>query len=291
MTSLITAWILAFSVGSMVDADEPESPGTVQRKSPNPIFRPSRVARELFERTVRKPQKQSSSDQKSQPSGDAIETADFEENEGSTDNTGSEREVAAREDIDSLNRPVRRIRFERATDSESNNSLVGTDISRTEPDDLDSDRRISNNSTIDSRESDQSNLVPPNNDLQDLDLESLGKVKVESRGGSNPKDSPSSVLDQKQDDFESSNSTGELLDKAASVNTRRVSALNLDTTVRGYQARQIGATANGMPQLKSRVDIDTLFSQIDPGIVDFITVVDAPIHRCTDLGLHLFRQT
>lgn len=113
-------------------------------------------------------------------------------------------------------------------------------------------------------------------DLLDLDLESLGSVKVQKAPAHTAAQGTSTVLDQASDDFSGSNTTGELLDKAASVNTRRTSALNLDASVRGYNARQIGATANGVNQLKSRVDIDSLFSQVDPGIVEWISVIDGP---------------
>ncbi len=128
-----------------------------------------------------------------------------------------------------------------------------------------------------SAEVDKDESAPAKADeLLDLDLESLGNVKVQKSAPHSAGQGASTVLDQASDDFSSSNTTGELLDKAASVNTRRTSALNLDASVRGYNARQIGATANGMNQLKSRVDIDSLFSQVDPGIVDWISVVDGP---------------
>ena len=56
----------------------------------------------------------------------------------------------------------------------------------------------------------------------------------------------------------------------------RLSALNLDPRVRGYHSGQINASANGTTQLKTRVDLDSLFSQVDPGIVDQVTIIDGP---------------
>src|SRR5690606_39219782 len=71
-------------------------------------------------------------------------------------------------------------------------------------------------------------------------------------------------------------STGGLLDQARSVSVRRTSSVNLDPRVRGYSAEQLAASANGIPQRKTRIDIDSLFSQIDPGIVNNVTVYDGP---------------
>lgn len=116
---------------------------------------------------------------------------------------------------------------------------------------------------------------PKVDELLDLDLEALGQVKVQ-KAPVHASSGAATVLDQASEDFANSSSTGELLDKASSVNTRRTSALNLDASVRGYHARQIGATANGVNQLKSRVDIDSLFSQIDPGVVEWVSVIDGP---------------
>lgn len=70
--------------------------------------------------------------------------------------------------------------------------------------------------------------------------------------------------------------TGDLLQTAPSVSVRRTSALNLDPRVRGYRSSQINASANGVTQIKTRVDIDSLFSGIDPGIVDNLQVIDGP---------------
>lgn len=112
-------------------------------------------------------------------------------------------------------------------------------------------------------------------DLFQLDLEHLGRVEVAPAKGSLAT-TPSNVIDLAEVRDTSASTTGELLQQAASVATRRTSALNLDAIVRGYTAQQIGAAANGMSELKTRVDVDSLFSQIDPGIVESITVVDGP---------------
>ena len=77
-------------------------------------------------------------------------------------------------------------------------------------------------------------------------------------------------------DFSQKNTTGDLLQEAASVTVRRTSPINLDARVRGYHSEQIMASANGMTELKTRVDIDSLFSQIDPGIIKRIEIVDGP---------------
>lgn len=71
-------------------------------------------------------------------------------------------------------------------------------------------------------------------------------------------------------------STGEALQRAPSVNIRRTSALNLDPRIRGFHSNQINASANGFALQKTRVDIDSLFSNIDSGIVSNITVIDGP---------------
>lgn len=92
---------------------------------------------------------------------------------------------------------------------------------------------------------------------------------------SNPA-APSSVVNPSAAGGASAGSTGQALQAAPSVSIRRTSALNLDPRIRGYHSGQINATASGMPQIKTRVDIDSLFSQVDIGIVQNITVIDGP---------------
>ena len=51
------------------------------------------------------------------------------------------------------------------------------------------------------------------------------------------------------------------------MSTQKTSAINLDPQIRGYHSGQLNASANGMSELKTRLDIDSAFSQIDPGVV------------------------
>lgn len=92
---------------------------------------------------------------------------------------------------------------------------------------------------------------------------------------SNPS-APGNVVNASDVSATTPTTTGELLQQASSVSVRRTSALNLDPRIRGFNSDQINASASGMTQLKTRVDIDSLFSQIDPGIVRDITVIDGP---------------
>jgi iron complex outermembrane recepter protein len=74
----------------------------------------------------------------------------------------------------------------------------------------------------------------------------------------------------------SSTSTGGLLSQAPSVVMRRTSAINQDARIRGYSGSQIVGIANGMNQGKARLDIDSLFSQIDPSLIEHISVIAGP---------------
>lgn len=112
--------------------------------------------------------------------------------------------------------------------------------------------------------------------LLDMDLDSLANVKVQNRPDASSKDAPSSMLSRDNQSYNDAQTTGDILEKASSVSLRRTSALNLDPMIRGYNSQQIRASANGMTQYKTRVDIDSLFSQIDPGIVERINVIDGP---------------
>jgi iron complex outermembrane receptor protein len=69
---------------------------------------------------------------------------------------------------------------------------------------------------------------------------------------------------------------GELLQQASTVSVRRASAINLDARIRAFNPSQINAVAGGVNQLKTRIDIDSLFSQIDPAHVQAMTVIDGP---------------
>lgn len=111
--------------------------------------------------------------------------------------------------------------------------------------------------------------------ILDLDIEQLGNVQVRAPGPTAPGASGTrltveNLLDQ------TPSTTGELLEQAPSVTLRRTSSVNLDARVRGYHSQQINANAAGATQLKTRIDIDSLFSQIDPGLVSELTVIDGP---------------
>jgi iron complex outermembrane receptor protein len=115
--------------------------------------------------------------------------------------------------------------------------------------------------------------------ILDLSLEELGKVDVRPSTPSRASASPTatgSVLTTAESELTAPGSLGEFLNQAPSVAGRRTSALNLDPRIRGFHSGQIAAVANGMTQLKTRLDIDSLFSQIDPGIVESVTVIDGP---------------
>jgi hypothetical protein len=112
--------------------------------------------------------------------------------------------------------------------------------------------------------------------LAEKDVSQLGNIKVTRSSQVTDLSAPSSQLDVTSANAGEASSTGELLRQVPGVNARRTSALNLDPQIRGYNSNQLNATANGMNQLKTRVDIDSLFSQIDPGIVDNISIIDGP---------------
>ena len=112
--------------------------------------------------------------------------------------------------------------------------------------------------------------------LFNVDLDKLGDIPVRPSAPMRNKDVPSSYVSTEDSSNRNAATTGELLEKSGSVNVRRTSAINMDALVRGYNSQQTVAVANGMNQLKTRVDIDSLFSQVDPGIVQDITVIDGP---------------
>lgn len=95
---------------------------------------------------------------------------------------------------------------------------------------------------------------------------------------------PTASVTAEQASFLTPQSTGELLQAAPSVNTRRTSAINLDPRIRGFNSSQLVATADGMNQLKARQDIDSLFSSIDPGIVENVEIIDGPYTSLYGLG-------
>lgn len=70
--------------------------------------------------------------------------------------------------------------------------------------------------------------------------------------------------------------TGDLLEQAPSVNLRRTSALTVDPRIRGFNSAQVNASVNGMPFYKSRIDIDSIVSQVPVGLIHSATVIDGP---------------
>ena len=112
--------------------------------------------------------------------------------------------------------------------------------------------------------------------LFNIELDKLGDIPVKPSAPMRSKDVPSSYVSTEDSSNRNAATTGELLEKSGSVNVRRTSAINMDALVRGYNSQQTVAVANGMNHLKTRVDIDSLFSQVNPGIVQDITVIDGP---------------
>ena len=51
---------------------------------------------------------------------------------------------------------------------------------------------------------------------------------------------------------------------------------SMSIRVRGYNSSQLNANANGMTQRRTIQDIDSLMSQIDPGVIQDISVIDGP---------------
>ena len=122
---------------------------------------------------------------------------------------------------------------------------------------------------------------PPANSTADdnllnLDIDQLSKVPVSATPRATNLNAPSSQVGSGADDFSDAATTGELARQAPSVSTQKTSAINLDPRVRGYHSGELNATANGMSEMKTRLDIDSAFSQIDPGIISDLTVIDGP---------------
>jgi len=113
-------------------------------------------------------------------------------------------------------------------------------------------------------------------DLLNLDLDQLAKVRVAPTPQAPSLSAPANQIDSGSIDFNNAGTTGELAREAPSVSTRKTSALNLDPQVRGYNSGQLNTSANGMSEVKTRLDIDSALSQIDPGVVGGITVIDGP---------------
>ncbi|MBN2023720.1 MAG: TonB-dependent receptor [Pirellulales bacterium] len=113
-------------------------------------------------------------------------------------------------------------------------------------------------------------------DLAEKDVDSLARVSIAPGNMSGASSSASSTLSSQQADFTKATSTGDLLKQIPSVSGRRLSGITTDPRVRGYNSSQLAASANGMTQRKSIQDLDSLLSQIDPGVIEEITVIEGP---------------
>jgi outer membrane receptor protein involved in Fe transport len=121
-------------------------------------------------------------------------------------------------------------------------------------------------------------------DPLDLSLEELSRQDVRSSQGAGPGSGQSrvsqstsgSTVTSSQFDSAGTGGLGELFNQAPEVNVRRISAVNLDPRVRGFNTSELNASADGMTELKSRLDIDSLFSQVDAANVDSVSVTDGP---------------
>jgi iron complex outermembrane recepter protein len=113
-----------------------------------------------------------------------------------------------------------------------------------------------------------------------LDLAERDPTKLQSISVKDPSKgltlSPEAVFRPDMTSSGAGNSTGSLLSQAPGVVLRSTSALNQDVRLRGYSGSQVVGVADGMNQIKSRLDIDSLFSQIDPTLVDSVAVISGP---------------
>jgi iron complex outermembrane recepter protein len=118
--------------------------------------------------------------------------------------------------------------------------------------------------------------------MAEKDIGKLSEVPVQGSSSaasatpSSGASSPTDTLSSSQSDFSKATSTGDLLKQIPNVSGRRLSGINIDPRVRGYNSAQLNASANGMTQRRSIQDIDSLLSQIDPGVIQEITVIDGP---------------
>ena len=114
--------------------------------------------------------------------------------------------------------------------------------------------------------------------MAEKDIGKLADVRVDSSANApnSSINSPNDTLSSKDTDFSKATSTGDLLKQIPNVSGRRLSGINVDPRVRGYNSSELNASANGMTQRRSIQDIDSLLSQIDPGVIQEITVIDGP---------------
>ncbi|MBN2577609.1 MAG: TonB-dependent receptor [Pirellulales bacterium] len=113
-------------------------------------------------------------------------------------------------------------------------------------------------------------------DLAEKDVGQLAEISIASPDFDGASSSPSSTLNAEEADFAQATSTGDLLKQIPSVSGRRLSGINVDPRVRGYNSSQLNANANGMTQYKSIQDVDSLLSQIDPGVIQEVDIIAGP---------------
>lgn len=109
-------------------------------------------------------------------------------------------------------------------------------------------------------------------DIADKNPQNLQSINV-NPASSDRLTKPDAIFKPDTSAGSAANSTGELLSQSFGVVTRMTSAINQDARLRGYSGSQVVGVANGMNQGKTRIDVDSLFSQIDPNLVESITVV------------------
>ena len=60
------------------------------------------------------------------------------------------------------------------------------------------------------------------------------------------------------------------------LEVQRRSSVSFDPHIRGYRWGQIYSQADGVYWTPARLDLDTMLSKIDPGMIDDVTVVPGP---------------
>jgi outer membrane receptor protein involved in Fe transport len=113
-------------------------------------------------------------------------------------------------------------------------------------------------------------------DMVDKDPGQLSQVQVTGIPQANNLTAPSSTLTPSDTESQDAKTISELIQQFPSVTNRRISGINVDSRIRGYNTAQLNASANGMTERKAIQDLDSLFSQIDPGIVQDMTIIDGP---------------
>jgi iron complex outermembrane recepter protein len=113
-------------------------------------------------------------------------------------------------------------------------------------------------------------------DMVDKDPGQLSQVPVSVVPNASNLTAPSSTLTPTDAENQDVKTVSELLQLFPSVTNRRISGINVDSRIRGYNTAQLNASANGMTERKSIQDLDSLYSQIDPGIVKDMTIIEGP---------------